>query len=109
MTTLSTHTLPNLSTGHHKIKVSAADNLATGITASQHRASAELEFDVVETPRLSITRAYLFPNPIASGGTGSGGTFVVDAFGDSVNTLEQYSLELRSGKWIAVKAETTQQ
>ena len=61
--------------------------MATGITASQHRASAELEFDVVETPRLSITRAYLFPNPIASGGTGSGGTFVVDAPGDSVNTL----------------------
>lgn len=83
----ATYTLPNLSTGHHKIKVSAADNLATGITASQHRASAELEFDVVETPRLSITRAYLFPNPIASGGTGSGGTFVVDAPGDSVNTL----------------------
>jgi hypothetical protein len=24
-------------------------------------------------------------------------------------SLEQYSLELRSGKWIAVKAETTQQ
>ncbi|MBI5169605.1 MAG: hypothetical protein HZA61_08970 [Candidatus Eisenbacteria bacterium] len=83
----ATFTLPGLSTGRHKIKVSAADNLATGITASQHRASAEIEFDVVDTPRLSIARAYLFPNPIASGGSGSGGTFVVDAPGDSVNTL----------------------
>ncbi|MFN8587952.1 MAG: C25 family cysteine peptidase [Candidatus Eisenbacteria bacterium] len=83
----ATFTLPGLATGHHKIKVSAADNLATGITASQHRSSAEIEFDVVETPRLSITRAYLFPNPIASGGAASGGTFVVDAPGDSVNTL----------------------
>ena len=42
---------------------------------------------MVETPRLSITRAYLFPNPVSSGGAGSGGTFVVDAPGDSVNTL----------------------
>lgn len=29
----------------------------------------------------------MFPNPIRSGGNGSGGVFVVDAPGDSVNTL----------------------
>jgi hypothetical protein len=83
----ASYQLPGLANGHHKIRVSAADNLATGITASQHRGSATLEFDVVETPRLSITRAYLFPNPVSSRGAGAGGTFVVDAPGDSVNTL----------------------
>ncbi len=94
----ATFTLPGLATGRHKIKVTAADNLATGITASQHRGSAELEFDVVDTPRLAITRAYLFPNPVASGGAASGGTFVVDAPGDSVNTLVK--LYTVSGKLV---------
>lgn len=84
---MATYQLPNLSTGRHRIRVSAADNLATGFTAAQHRSSATLEFDVVESADLKIERAYLFPNPIRSGGAGSGGTFVIDAPGDSVNTL----------------------
>lgn len=83
----ATFTLPNLSPGPHSIKVSAADNLATGLNASQHRSSATLEFQVVDVPPLKIVRTYLFPNPIRSGGNGSGGVFVVDAPGDSVNTL----------------------
>jgi hypothetical protein len=79
--------LPNLAPGHHKVSVQAADNLATGIAASQHRTSATLEFDVVDVPSLSITRAYLFPNPVRSTGPGAGGAFVVDAPGDSLNTM----------------------
>ncbi|MCC6651038.1 MAG: hypothetical protein IT348_07815 [Candidatus Eisenbacteria bacterium] len=83
----ATFQLPGLTPGRHKIRVSAADNLATGITASQHRSSATIEFDVVETPKLGITRAFAFPNPLSSSGAGAGATFVVDAPGDSVNTL----------------------
>ncbi len=79
--------LPGLSAGQHKIKVTAADNLATGITASQHRSVAEIVFDVVDTPPLRVDRAYLFPTPATSKGAGAGGVFVVDAPGDSVNTL----------------------
>lgn len=79
--------LPGLSAGRHKVKVSAADNLATGITASQHRSFTELEFDVVDSPPLRVERAYLFPTPARSKGAGAGGVFVVDAPGDSVNTL----------------------
>jgi hypothetical protein len=80
-------TLPGLAPGHHRVSVSAADNLATGITASQHRNSATIEFDVVNVPSLSIARAYLFPNPARSTGAGAGGTFIVDAPGDSLNTF----------------------
>lgn len=80
-------TLPNLSSGHHRIKVSAADNLATGLSAGQHRSTATIEFDVVDKPTLSITQAYLFPNPAHSKGAGAGGSFVIDAPGDSLNTL----------------------
>jgi hypothetical protein len=79
--------LPNLASGHHRIKVSAADNLATGFTSAQHRSSAELEFDVVQSTSLSIQNAYLFPDPVSSSGPGAGGTFVIDAPGDSLNTL----------------------
>jgi len=79
--------LPGLSPGSHSVSVSAADNLATGITASQHRSSSTLAFDVVNVPTLSISLAYLFPNPIRSRGAGSGGTFVVNAPGDSLNTM----------------------
>jgi hypothetical protein len=79
--------LPNLATGHHKISVSAADNLASGINAAQHRSSAAIEFDVSPVPTLTVQRAFLFPNPTRSGGAGSGGTFVIDAPGDSVNVL----------------------
>lgn len=79
--------LPVLSPGPHSIKVNAADNLATGLTASQHRSTATLEFQVVDVPPLKVARTYMFPNPIRSGGNGSGGVFVVDAPGDSVNTL----------------------
>ncbi len=80
-------TLPNLSPGHHKVQVSAADNFAAGLGAGNHRSSATLEFDVVANPSLNVTRAYLFPDPTSSGGARSGGTFVVDAPGDSVNVL----------------------
>lgn len=84
---MATFQLPNLPQGHHSVRVSAADNLATGFSAAQHRSSATLEFDVVQKTDLKIQRAYLFPNPVASRGPGAGGTFVVDAPGDSVNTL----------------------
>ncbi|HEV2105645.1 MAG TPA: C25 family cysteine peptidase, partial [Candidatus Eisenbacteria bacterium] len=83
----ATFQLPGLSPGPHTVSVSAADNLATGIGAAQHRSSASLDFQVVGTPPLHIARTYLLPNPTRSGGRGSGGTFVVDAPGDSVNTL----------------------
>jgi flagellar hook assembly protein FlgD len=79
--------LPGLTPGTHSIRVSAADNLASGINAAQHRSSAAIEFEVSDQPPLSIHRAYLFPNPTRSGGPGSGGQFVIDAPGDSVNVL----------------------
>jgi hypothetical protein len=79
--------LPNLAHGAHNVKVSAADNLATGINAVQHRSSAGIDFQVVDTPTLRVTRTFLFPNPVRSGGRGSGGVIVVDAPGDSINTL----------------------
>lgn len=84
---MATYRLPNLAPGRHRVRVSAADNLATGFTAAQHRSSATLEFDVVEKADLKIQRAYLFPDPARSSGPGAGGTFVIDAPGDSVNTL----------------------
>jgi hypothetical protein len=83
----ASYVLPHLATGSHSVQVQAADNLATGIAASQHRTSATLNFDVVDIPSLSITRAYLFPNPARSSGSGSGGAFIVDAPGDSLNTM----------------------
>ncbi len=84
---IATFKLPNVATGHHKVTVSAADNLATGITAAQHRSSASLEFDVVDHASLRIAHAFVFPNPIRSEGAGAGGTFVVDARGDSLNAM----------------------
>ncbi len=83
----ATFQLPNLAAGPHRIRVSAADNLATGITASQHRSSTSIDFEVVDVPPLNVARAYLFPTPASSKGPGSGGAFIVDAPGDSVNTL----------------------
>lgn len=80
-------TLPSLAAGHHRITVSAADNLASGIAASQHRNSATVEFDVIDRSSVSLDRAWLFPNPVRSGGTGSGGTFIVEAQGDSLNMM----------------------
>jgi hypothetical protein len=79
--------LPTLAAGSHTVKVSAADNLATGINASQHRSSATIAFQVVDTPPLKVAHTFLFPNPVRSGGKGSGGVIVVDAPGDSINTL----------------------
>jgi hypothetical protein len=80
--------LPNLSLGPHRIRVSAADNLAAGLNSGAHRSSAEIEFVVEESPKLTVARAYLFPSPTTSdGGPRSGGTFIVDAPGDSVNAL----------------------
>lgn len=80
--------LPGLSRGPHTIRVSAADNLAAGLNAGAHRSQADISFEVVDTPPLSITRAYLFPTPTESDYTPrSGGYFVVDVPGDSVNVL----------------------
>ena len=83
----ATYQLSGLSAGSHTIRVSAADNLAAGFAAGAHRSSALIEFEVQDLPALDVTRAYLFPNPVHSGGGGSGGQFVVDAPGDSVNVL----------------------
>ncbi len=80
-------TLPGLATGPHNIRVSAADNLASGINAAQHRSSAGIDFQVSAVPPLTVQRAFLFPNPTRSGGPGGGGRFVIDAPGDSVNVL----------------------
>jgi hypothetical protein len=80
-------TLPNLAPGSHTVKVSAADNMAAGLTAFEHRSSASLAFDVVNSPPVQIRNAYLFPNPTESGRRASGGTFVVDGPGDSVNVM----------------------
>jgi hypothetical protein len=90
--------LPGLAEGAHTIRVSAADNLAVGLASGQHRSSAVIEFNVVETPPLRVARAYLFPNPTSSDGPGGGGTFVVDAPGDSINVLLR--LYTVSGKLI---------
>jgi len=80
----ATWQLPNLAAGAHSIRVSAADNLAAGLTASSHRSSATVAIEVAESPPVRIVNAYLFPNPTSSA---SGGQFVVDALGDSVNSL----------------------
>ena len=66
--------LPGLSSGKHRIDVSAADNLAAGITAGEHRSSAFIEFEVTQQLGLHVTRTILFPNPIRSGGSGSEGS-----------------------------------
>src|SRR5213078_2080610 len=79
--------LPGLAPGSHQVKVSAADNLATGLDAVRHRSSATIGFQVVTTPPVSIAHTFVFPNPVRSGGRGSGGVIVVDAPGDSINTL----------------------
>src|SRR6185503_13056224 len=68
--------LPNLPPGLHSVRVSAADNLASGLAANFHRASATIDFRVEAVPPLRITRAYLFPNPVAPG---EGAAFVIDA------------------------------
>jgi hypothetical protein len=80
-------TLPGLTPGPHRVGVSAADNLAAGIAAPEHRSTATLDFEVTQSPVLKVTRAILFPNPIRSGGVAGGGQFVIDAPGDSVNVL----------------------
>ncbi|OGF12807.1 MAG: hypothetical protein A2W00_00845 [Candidatus Eisenbacteria bacterium RBG_16_71_46] len=90
--------LPNLSHGTHRVTVSAADNLAAGLSAGAHRSLATLEFEVVDTPPLRITSAFLFPNPTQSGRRGSGGHFIIDAPGDSVNV--RVRLYTVSGKLI---------
>ena len=79
--------LQGIAPGPHTVEVSAADNLASGLNAGAHRSKASLAFVVQETPELRIARAYLFPDPAHSGGAGSGGRFVIDAPGDSLNVL----------------------
>lgn len=83
----ATFVLPNLAAGTHNIKVSAADNLAAGLTSFNHRSTAEITFDVVSAPPVAIRNAYLFPNPTESGRRTSGGQFVIEGPGDSVNVL----------------------
>ena len=83
----ATFTLPGLTPGAHTIAVSAADNLASGINAAQHRSSAIIDFEVSPLPPLRVQRAFLFPNPTRSGGPAGGGQFVIDAPGDPVNVL----------------------
>lgn len=80
-----TFQLPNLAEGIHVIGVSAADNLAAGLAAGQHRSQASLEFEVVQTPPLRVLSSYLFPDPTRSKGTSSGGQFVVDTEGGPVD------------------------
>lgn len=92
--------LPNLAEGGHRIEVSAADNLAAGLGSGAHRSSASLDFAVVAQPPLEISRAYLFPNPTESGGPRSGGQFVVDTPGDSVNVMVR--LYTVTGKLVRV-------
>jgi hypothetical protein len=79
--------LPGLGPGAHRISVQAADNLATGLSAVQHRSSAAIDFEVVTTPEVRVAHTFMFPNPVRSGGAGSGGVIVVDAPGDSINIL----------------------
>lgn len=83
----ATFQLPNLPQGPHTIRVSAADNLAGGLSAAAHRSSASIAFEVASVPPLSIQFAYVFPNPVASRGPGAGAQFVVGALGDSLNAL----------------------
>jgi hypothetical protein len=83
----ATYVLPGVKRGPHTLSVQAADNLATGITATEHRSSATISFEVVDKATLHIDRAFVFPNPIRSSGPGSGGTFVINVPGDSLNTL----------------------
>lgn len=83
----ATFQLPNLALGYHRVKVSAADNLASGFAASAHRSSAVIDFKVVPIGRLNVTHAYLFPDPTSSTGAGPGGQFVVDAPGAAMNVL----------------------
>ena len=83
----ATFQLPNLSQGPHRVRVSAADNLASGFGAVAHRSSAEIEFLVVASTSLNVARAYLFPDPARSRGPGGGGQFVVDAPGAALNVL----------------------
>ena len=90
--------LPNLPAGPHRIRISAADNLAAGLHAGEHRSFAEIDFEVRAVPPLHIARAYLFPNPTSSSGGRRGGLFVVDSQGDSLNVLVRiYTV---SGKMI---------
>ena len=83
----ATFPLPGLAAGPHRIKVSAADNLASGFSAAAHRSSATIDFRVVPSQKLAVARAYLFPDPTHSRGAGGGGQFVVDTPGDTVNVL----------------------
>ena len=80
-----TFQLPNLPEGIHVIGVSAADNLAAGLAAGQHRNQTSLEFEVVQTPPLRVLSSYLFPDPTRSRGTSSGGQFVLDTEGGQVD------------------------
>ena len=80
--------LPNLSPGHHQVQVSAADNLATGITASQHRSQRHDRVRRRQRAVAGASRARSCSRTrSARPGPGAGGVFVVDAPGDSLNTM----------------------
>jgi hypothetical protein len=84
---LAAFDLPNLAEGAHRITVSAADNLAAGLTAAQHRSQASIDFEVAQTPPLRLANAYLFPDPASSKGASGGGRFVADIDGGPVDVL----------------------
>lgn len=94
----ATFTLPGLALGAHTIKVSAADNLASGLNAAAHRSSAAISFTVAEAPTLQVARAYLFPDPACSRCGARGGRFVISVPGDPVNV--QLKLFTVSGRMI---------
>ncbi len=83
----ATFELPSLPIGPHRIKVSAADNLASGFAGAAHRSSAVIDFKVVEASQLRDAHAYLIPDPTSSTGASRGGQFVVDAPGGQINVL----------------------
>ncbi len=97
---LATFDLPNLPDGAHRLSVSAADNLAAGLTAGQHRSQASIEFEVIQVPPLKLRSAYLFPNPTVSGGPSSGGRFVADIEGGPAEVVLR--LYTAAGKLIRV-------
>ena len=92
--------VPKLSEGPHRITVSAADNLAVGLSAAQHRSRASIDFVLSKAPPLRIRSAYLFPNPTGSRTGRRGGSFVIDTEGEAVNVLVRiYTV---SGKLLRV-------
>jgi hypothetical protein len=64
--------LPNLAPGPHTIKVSAADNLASGINAANHRNTASIDFQVSAIPRSRCGMRSCSPTRRTRAGRGEG-------------------------------------